>query len=322
MELATARVGRRRGHDAGVRLRAGAPRLQPARRDAGFRLAGRSARGSGRALGRRLVPGDRPLRLPARRWARRPPRARPSSRSIRSACGRSRGSASPPVAGRRAAVGVRAGAGAVRHPPADDARARRRRRPVAGGRDRAPGGAPDGVRADGVLLLRRLLGVAVSGAVGRAVLVRAPGTLGARRSPRRACGGDAEHGHRAAAAGADALSVRPARGPRGGRERAGADALARLRPRYRVRLGRAVACLCRRLGSPYMAYLGIAGGDGAGSVSRTGTSGEGTSRAHTSGSGTGSGGLRRAARSCFRARRAHSYFPQASGARRWRPTTT
>ena len=59
-----ARGGRGRGR--GVRRGAGAQRLRPGRRDERLRLAGQPAGGPRGALGRGVVPGDRPLRLPPR----------------------------------------------------------------------------------------------------------------------------------------------------------------------------------------------------------------------------------------------------------------
>ena len=56
-------------------------------------------------------------------------------------------------------------------------------------------------------------------------------------------GGDAQRRHRAAAAGADALPVRPARGPR---RRTSPRARARCAPRYRLRRDVLWLALCRR----------------------------------------------------------------------------
>ena len=61
-----------------------------------------------------------------------------------------------------------------------------RRRLGHAARRRAAGGARDGVRADGLLLLGRLLGVAVPGALGGALLVRPQRPLGVGRGARGA----------------------------------------------------------------------------------------------------------------------------------------
>ena len=66
--------------------------FDPPGRDQWLRLARRPARGAGRALGLGLVSGDRPLRL-SPRSRRYTASRRPSSRSTRSGCGRSPGSA-------------------------------------------------------------------------------------------------------------------------------------------------------------------------------------------------------------------------------------
>ena len=118
--------------------------LQPARRDARLRLARQPAGRAGGALGRGLVSGDRALRLP--------PRPRPVHRLARRLL--------PAVSARRArdlgALGlppvlagvllslVRAGARAVRHPPPDDARARRATR--AGTRSARERASPEAAR--------------------------------------------------------------------------------------------------------------------------------------------------------------------------------
>ena len=91
--LAAARVGGGRGDGSDARLRAGARRVRPAGGDERVRVARRSVGGAGGALGRGLVPRDRPLRLPARARRTTPPRATRSSPSTRWAWARSPGSA-------------------------------------------------------------------------------------------------------------------------------------------------------------------------------------------------------------------------------------
>src|ERR1700683_1600369 len=64
VDLACGGVGGGGGDGVGGWLRAGAHGVWPAGRDEGLWLVGRSAGGAGGALGRGVVPGDRPLRLP------------------------------------------------------------------------------------------------------------------------------------------------------------------------------------------------------------------------------------------------------------------
>ncbi len=98
----------------------------------------------------------------------------------------------PAGAGRRAVLagGVRL---ALYWPPPPDHAGAGRVRASRQRRHRRSGGARDGARADGVLLLGRLLRVAVPRAVGRAVPVRAPRALGVDGRARDARGRDAQH---------------------------------------------------------------------------------------------------------------------------------
>src|SRR5208283_3893878 len=169
----------------------------------------------GRSLGRRLVPADRPLRLPARSGL-----ANLLAHRLLPAVsdGPARDRVFRPAADPRrgASVPDRARARAVRDPPPDHARAftcPADRRRSAGPRRRSPGRTGDRVCADGLLLLRGLLGVPLPGAVGRPVLVRAPGPLGGRGRARRARRRDPQCGRGAPAAGAGHLPLRAARGP-------------------------------------------------------------------------------------------------------------
>ena len=66
VDLASARVGRGRGHRGDARVRPCPARVRPTRGDARVRLARRPAGGARRALGLGVVSGDRPLRLPPR----------------------------------------------------------------------------------------------------------------------------------------------------------------------------------------------------------------------------------------------------------------
>ena len=168
-----------------------AQRVRPAGPHGRLRLARRPARGARRALGLRLVSGDRPLRLPAR-----PRRVRPRART-----------AYFPLypLGMSGARVARRAAGARRR--ADLAGARSRSRCTAIHRlttlelARGAGGAlgrsgASGGRAAGACCVMafapmafffsaRVLRVAVPGAVGRAVLVRPPRALGMGRRARR-----------------------------------------------------------------------------------------------------------------------------------------
>ncbi len=163
----------------------------------------------------------------------------------------------------------RARAVAVRHPPLDNARARRVglagvaapvgvRRRVLAARGRASGRARDGVRADGVLPLGGLLGVALPAAVGRAVLRGAgAGSLRARPVCSAALAG--------ATRSAGIVLVVPALilyfyGPRADR----APDFARVRAlavRYRARRDVLWLALAPAGLALYMLYLALAGGD-------------------------------------------------------------
>ena len=259
-----------------------------------------------------LVPGDRPLRLPPR------PRRYTSSRTaffplyplgLRSD---RRGSASPPVlAGVLLSVAAFALAlyGIHRLTTLELARgarpslARRSRR--AGG---APGGAADGVRADGVLLLGGVLGVAVPGAVGGAVLERAPRALDVGRRARGARRRDAQHRPGAAAAGADHLPVRAARGPSrriSARRELGAGGCARA-------TGCAATCCGWRCCRSAWSSTAPTWRSPAATRWRRCTprkSGAGTSRARTSASGTALRAAFEGARQLLSGQRQHIYFP-------------
>ena len=131
VELAAAGVGGRRRDGAAPRLRSGARRVQPAGCDTRLRLARQPARRSRCALGHRVVPGDRALRLPARSrslhiLAHRLLPPVPAGPADDLLAGRSTG------AGGRAALDGGARRRAVRHTPAHDARARGRRRRARG----------------------------------------------------------------------------------------------------------------------------------------------------------------------------------------------
>ena len=136
------------------------------------------------------------------------------------------------------------------------------------------GGARDRAGADGLLLLRGLLGVAVPGAVGGGVLVRAPGTLGMGRGAGGAGGRDAQRWTGAGRADADPLPVRAAGGscarlpapPLVADRGASATDVRGEAPGWRRRAvvgGAAVVA--------YMAYLALAGGSALQALPRPGS---------------------------------------------------
>ena len=192
--------------------------FDPAGDNERLRLAGQPAGGPRGALGRGVVPGDRPLRLPPRTCFLRHRSASGLLPALPARCARALRHGRPADRRRRGAIAGGAGGGAVRDPPPEHAgtwppRSPARRPPRRCG---TAGGARDGARTDGVLLLRGLLGVAVSGAVGGPVLVRAPRAVGMGGGAGGAGERHAQRGAGAGGADAGALPVRAAGGPRPG----------------------------------------------------------------------------------------------------------
>ena len=199
--------------------------------------------------------------------------------------------------------------------------ARYARRTLAATGSRAPraGGDADGVRADGLLLLGRLLGVALPGALGRPLLERAPRALGVGGDARRARRRHAQRRPRAAAAGVHALPVR-ARARTGRRITRGAAAAAS------ARLRRAIGCDATLLWLgllpggvvAVLAYLALAGGDPLAPLHAQDVWEQALRRPISSASGMDRARHSRAPASCFPFSATTSTSRPAEAARSWR----